>query len=93
MIAYRALIMNAIAAGYTVSVWDDGEWQVSKSTAINTICDAVKSVEEATLRIYDGEKCIGTAYVSAYGLEDDETIIDHTDNEIMNKLVPQDPQD
>ena len=56
MIAYRALIVNAIAAGYTVSVWDGGEWQVSKSTALNTICDAVKSVEEATLRIYDGEK-------------------------------------
>lgn len=86
-LAYRTLVKNALTKGFTVSVWDGEEWQVNRSNKLEEICDAIKSVEEAQLRIYDGETRIGWAQVSAYGLEPDETVIDSTDSEIMNELL------
>ena len=83
--AYLDLISHALTLGFTVSVWDGEEWQVKKSTKIREIDDAVKSVEEAVLRFRDADnKVVGSAQVSVYGLEPDETVIDHSDNEWMN---------
>lgn len=87
MKAYKHLIKHAIASGHVVSVWDGGEWQVKRSTSYKAICEAVESVEEAELRIRDtSENCqmMGWAKVSAFGLDPEETVIDHTDNEFMN---------
>ena len=86
-LAYRTLVKNALAKGYTVSVWDGGEWQVKRGSKLEEICDAIKSVEEAQLRIYNAEERIGWALVSAYDLAPDETVIDYTCNEIMEELV------
>ena len=86
-LAYRTLVKNAIAKGFTVSVWDGEEWQVKRSNKLEEICDAIKSVEEAQLRIYDADQKIGWAQVSAYGLAPDETVIDSTDSEIMNEML------
>ena len=84
MKAYKHLIKFALAQGHTVSVWDGEEWQVSRSTGYKSINDAVESVEEAQLRIRDKDgKEVGWALVSAFGLDDDETVMDYTITPMM----------
>jgi hypothetical protein len=78
MKAYKHLIKHALAAGCTISVWDGEEWQLKRSTGYKAIVAAVESVEEAQIRFRLNDEVVGTALVSAYGLEDDETVIDHT---------------
>ena len=86
MKAYKHLVKHALASGNTISVYDGEIWEVKRSTAYQVIIACIESVEEAQLRIRnsDGE-IIGWALVSAYGLADDETVIDYTVNEYMNK--------
>jgi hypothetical protein len=85
MKAYKHLIHHAIDTGHAVSVWDGEEWQVKRATTYKAIIDAIESVEEAQIRIYDAMDGTqrGWARVSPFGLADDETVIDHTDNEFM----------
>ena len=80
MKAYKNLIKYALAKNCTVSVWDGEEWQVKRSDKFNQINEAVESVEEAALRIRDaqGAVVVNSVTVSAFGLEDDETVIDYT---------------
>ena len=81
MKAYKHFIKYCLKAGHTVSVWDGEEWQVKRSAGYKAIVDAVESVEEAQLRIRDTEgNQVAWALVSAYGLEDDETMMDYSDN-------------
>lgn len=91
MKAYKHLVKNVLANGHVVSVFDGEEWPVRKSSTYKNIIDAIESVEEAWIKIYDvvtvdGElsfKCLGSAIIVPFGLEDDETVVDHTDNEYM----------
>lgn len=76
--AYLNLVRHALSLGYTVSVWDGEEWQISRSKSIKAISYAVKSVEVAELRFRDGNKVVGWAQVSVFGLEPDETVMDHS---------------
>lgn len=80
MKAYRHLIKHALANGCTVSVWDGEEWQLKRSDKFQAIADAVESVEEAALKIRaaDGQTVAPSVSVSAFGLEDDETVTDYT---------------
>lgn len=89
MKAYKHLVKHALAANCLVSVWDGEEWQVNQSSSYKAIIDAIESVEEAELKIYTrtntrGEGYLGWALVSAYGLADDETVMDNTVTEFMN---------
>jgi hypothetical protein len=86
-LAYRELIKKALASNFTVSVYDGEEWQVKRSTKLNEIVAAVKSVDEAWLMIRDSEKTIGNAICSAYGLAPDETIIDCSTSLVEAGLV------
>lgn len=85
MKAYKHLIKYALAQGMNVSVWDGEEWQVKRSTSYKAITEAVESVEEAALRIRDkaGNVVTNSVSVSAYGLEDDETVTDYTITPMM----------
>jgi hypothetical protein len=85
MKAYKHLIKHALSMGCTVSVWDGEEWQVKRSTGYKAIIDAIESVEEAQLRIRQKEAVIGWALVSAFGLEDDETVMDHACTSFMDE--------
>lgn len=79
MKAYEHLIDYALDFGFTISVWDGEEWQVKRSRDRAAIIEAVESVEEAKLRIRDlADEVVGSALVSAFGLADDETVIDHS---------------
>jgi 3-hydroxyisobutyrate dehydrogenase-like beta-hydroxyacid dehydrogenase len=84
MKAYKHLVKHALAQGHTISVWDGEEWQVRRSVAYQEIVDATESVEEAEMIIRDieGNK---EAWVlcSAFGLADDETVMDYSDNKFM----------
>ena len=84
MKAYEHLIRYAIAHGATVSVWDGEETQENRSTDAAACIAAVESVDEAEIIIKDNDRRIGWARVSAYGLADDETVIDHTVNDYMD---------
>lgn len=87
MKAYKHLVQYAISNGHNVSVWDGEEWQVKKSTDAAAIFEAIESVEEAEISIAgdvdDPARIIGWALVSAYGLQDDETVIDFGYNDYM----------
>ena len=85
MKAYKHLIKHALSMGCTVSVWDGGEWQVNRCTGYQDIIDAIESVEEAQLRIIQHDKVIGWCLVSAFGLDDDETVIDHSTTPFMEE--------
>lgn len=79
MKAYEHLIDYALDFGFTISVWDGEEWQVKRSRDRAAIIEAVESVEEAKLRIRDlAGEVVGSALVSAFGLADDETVVDHS---------------
>ena len=84
MKAYAHLIRYALANGATVSVWDGEEWQENRSTDAAACIAAVESVEEAEIVIKDNERRMAWARVAAYGLADDETVIDYGVNDYMN---------
>ena len=84
MKAYAHLIRYALANGATVSVYDGEEWQESRSTDAAACIAAVESVEEAEIVIKDNERRMAWARVAAYGLADDETVIDYGVNDYMN---------
>jgi hypothetical protein len=86
-LAYRELIVKALAQNFTISVWDGEEWQVKRSTKLNEIVDAVKSVDEVRLHIRNGDITVGNAHCSAYGLAPDETIIDCSTSLVEAGLV------
>ena len=88
MKAYKHLVKYSIANGNLVSVFDGEEWQVNRSAKYQTIIDAIESVEEAQIKIYSkfdtrGEGYKGWALVIPFGLDDDETVADNSDNEFM----------
>ena len=87
MKAYKHLVKYALAQGYNISVWDGEEWQVSHSNKYQSIIDAIESVEEAQIKIRIPEygTLIAWALIIPFGLEDDETVADYSDNEFMMK--------
>jgi hypothetical protein len=87
MKAYKHLVKHALALGHTISVWDGEEWQVSHSTKYQNIIDAIESVEEANvvIRVPTYGNRVAWALVIPYGLEDEETVADYTDNDFMMK--------
>jgi hypothetical protein len=86
MKAYRSLVKYALAKDMTVSVWDGEEWQLKRSTGFKAIIEAIESVEVAELRIRDiNGSVVAWAQIIPFGLEDDETVSDYTDNAFMNE--------
>lgn len=88
MKAYKHLVKHALTQNCLISVFDGEEWQLNKSSKYQSIIDSIESVEEAEIKIYckfdtRGEGYKGWARVSAYDLNDDETVIDNTDNDFM----------
>lgn len=86
MKAYKHLVKFALKHGHTVSVYDGEVWEVKRSTAYQAIIECIESVEIASLRIRntDGD-IIGWASVIPFGLEDDETVADHTITAFMEE--------
>lgn len=88
MKAYEHLIRYALANGATVSVWDGGGWDQNRAGIDNAhhLIAAIEAVDEAEITIRDKhDRRLGWARVSAYGLADDETVVDYTVNDFMNE--------
>lgn len=87
MKAYKHLVKHALAQNYIISVWDGEEWQVSHSNKYQSIIDAIESVEEANIviRIPEYNNRVAWALIIPFGLEDDETVVDYSDNEFMQQ--------
>jgi hypothetical protein len=92
MKAYEHLVRYALATAHSIAVWDGEEWATDKwptdkSTNYKTIIEAIESVEEAELVIRDRATGSRTAWarVSAFGLADDETVIDYTLNDFTDE--------
>lgn len=86
MKAYKHLIDFALDTKHSVSVWDGEEWAVKRSTDFNAIVEAIESVEDAQIRIRDelDGTYRGWAQIIPFGLEDDETVADHSVNEFFD---------
>jgi hypothetical protein len=90
----RKLVKAAIAAGYSVSVNDGGEWTVKRSTSTKTIFDALATTGEDTIRISAADPSKTTGWHGAgsfwliYGNDPsgEELISDHSDNAVCEAL-------
>jgi hypothetical protein len=81
--AYRQLVKAGLAQGFTVSVWDGGDWQVKRSVKQKDIFAAITSVHEAELRFRDADgKVCGWALIIP-GLAPEETVADCSDRPWM----------
>ena len=87
MKAYKHLVKYALAQGCNIGVRCGEEWQVSHSTGYQNIIDAIESVEEANIvmRIPEYGNRVAWALIIPFGLEDDETVADYSDNEFMQE--------
>jgi hypothetical protein len=93
---YLQVIKNALAKGYSVSVFDGEEWQVKRSADYDAIVDAAQSVEMATLRIRNQGDLIGDVEIIGYqdardAVADgyDNSVFDHSDNALTRELIPE----
>lgn len=77
---------GAIAAGYSVSLFDCEEWVVKKSRDVSELVEAAQSTDEDTLRIWEGDVSHGVVYF-VYGNSGSEVINDNTDNAVINGLL------
>jgi hypothetical protein len=84
MKAYEHLVRYALTHGARISVFDGEEWEVGDSTDQQAIIDCIESVEEAEIVIKDPiDGRSSWARISAFGLADDETVVDHTLSSFM----------
>lgn len=86
MKAYKHLVKHALAQGCTISVDDGGdELALVLSTSYKAIIEAIEAVEQAQIMIRDqARKSTGWALIIPFGLEDDETVADHTITPFMD---------
>ena len=83
----KRVVRSAIAAGYTVSLWDGGEYAVKRSRKLSEIVDAMFAVDEESLEIRDTEGgMIGTVWM-VYGNDGFDALSDYTATETMEKLL------
>jgi hypothetical protein len=85
----RNLVKIALDAGYTISVFDGGEWTVKHSSAPKTIIDALATADEDFLRIRNkaGESCGWFSLIWGNADDGSELISDHADNDACNGLI------
>lgn len=75
------LIRYAKAQGNVVSVYDGGDWAIKKSDNEREIMDAMNSVDEAQIIVRDKEgNKMGWALI-VNGLDPEELVADHSDND------------
>lgn len=86
----ETIIKDALARGYVLSVYDGEETTVTRSSNAELVFNNLATTDEDWLSVYkaDGAKwvSIGTIFF-VYGNEPGVVVADHTDNEMMNKLL------
>jgi len=83
----KRVVRAAIEAGYTVSLWDGGEYTVKRSRKLSEVVGAMFTVDEESLEIRDSEGgLIGTVWM-VYGNDGFDAINDYTATKTMEKLM------
>ena len=83
----KRVVRAAIEAGYTVSLWDGGEYTVKRSRKLSEVVGAMFTVDEESLEIRNVEGgLIGTVWM-VYGNDGFDAINDFTATETMEKLL------
>ena len=83
----KRVVRAAIEAGYTVSLWDGGEWAVKRSSKLPEVIRAMFTVDEESLEFRNAEGgLIGTVWM-VYGNDGFDAINDSTATETMEKLL------
>jgi hypothetical protein len=77
MKAYRHLIRTALRHNLLISVDTGGdELDLKRSDNFRLICEAVEAVDEAHMYLSKDGKRFANVFVIAFGLADDETVVD-----------------
>jgi hypothetical protein len=81
------IVDGALAAGYTVSVYDGEEWVLQQSSNPPDIVAAMYSTDTDTLRFYlpESGKAVGSIMLVCGNGED--VVADHSDLPAINELV------
>ena len=82
--AYKNLVRYALKNNCTISVWDGGEFPVRFSTRFADIVDAINSVYESEIFIYQDDNKVGVALIIPT-LDADETVADHSGSPFIEK--------
>lgn len=84
----RAIIRNALALGYSVSVYNGGEKaEIHKATKFADIFTACMATDEETLSFFNAEgKRVGWVFL-VYGNGGHDAICDYGDNEITRTIL------
>jgi hypothetical protein len=83
----KRVVRSAIALGYTVSIWDGGDWPVKRSSKLPEIIRAMFTVDEESLEFCNAEGgLIGTAWF-VYGNAGWDALADYTATETMERLL------
>jgi hypothetical protein len=78
----RKIVKDALANGWTVSVYDGEEWTVKRSADSRAILDALCTTDSDVLRLRDASgEPVGNIWL-VWG-NDEDVISDHTDSEAM----------
>lgn len=83
----KAIVKDALAKGWSISVNDGGEWTVKRSTDAKTVLSALASTDSDTLMFREvGTGWIVGKIVLIWGNEED-LLSDHTDHEDFNAFI------
>ena len=83
----KRVVRAAIEAGFTVSLWDGGEWTVKRSSKLPEVMRAMFTVDEERLDIRDSEGgFIGHVWF-IYGNDGWDALGDYTATETMERLL------
>jgi hypothetical protein len=78
----RKIVKDALANGWTISVYDGEEWPLKSSTDSRAILEAMCSTDSDMLRLRDAAgEVIGNIWL-VWG-NDEDVISDHSDSEAM----------
>lgn len=82
-----ALILDAIAAGYPVSVCDGEEWSVKRSYDYEEITGGVGHTDETTIRVSDEANDRRADFILIHGNLASEVIADMTDTAFARQIA------
>ena len=84
--AHHSLVNHMVLANHWLSVWSFGENLHELSQDSSSLIHAIESTsDQCQVNICDKRgNCLGYAIVIPYGVMDNETVADYTDNDLLN---------
>ena len=81
----RKIVKDALANGWSISVYDGEEWTLMRSAKQIEILEAMCSTDMDTLRFHDGYEAIGSVLL-IWG-NDEDIVSDYTDSDVMSNFM------